>query len=270
MAFPQPNFPSGSDPSPFCRKCLEVPTKGLSLKRCSKCKTCYCSRECQKADWRKHKLICKAPPLEDTNKNSGTPDAAKATPEDHPGPATYQNNPNDKLYRRYEQTGKRKDPEETGTIEDLNQAVEVADYSTLCFACKKAMKLRLEPDKEEGFSKEEHHQSLEGLQNAISAGCFICQTYWEALDDETRANDRLWVVFLNGTRISIFQQQSLDRIFISISSDPHQPLASVKFTLYRVRGQLYLLHTGAVSVEQLESASRMHLLTLFSPLRQRQ
>lgn len=43
-----------------CAKC-QKPQSDLPspLKRCAKCQTqCYCSRECQKADWKTHKKIC--------------------------------------------------------------------------------------------------------------------------------------------------------------------------------------------------------------------
>lgn len=40
----------------LCIHCFEIPKKKLF---CSKCKrTCYCSAECQKSDWKNHKKIC--------------------------------------------------------------------------------------------------------------------------------------------------------------------------------------------------------------------
>jgi len=42
-----------------CNVCLKAPTKEKSLLRCSKCKAVrYCGRDCQVADWPKHKLGC--------------------------------------------------------------------------------------------------------------------------------------------------------------------------------------------------------------------
>ncbi|KAL7956132.1 hypothetical protein V8C34DRAFT_306854 [Trichoderma compactum] len=41
-----------------CNVCRKGPPE-VSLKRCAKCSTTpYCSRECQKADWKVHKKIC--------------------------------------------------------------------------------------------------------------------------------------------------------------------------------------------------------------------
>jgi len=41
----------------ICMVCAEAPEK---LKRCGGCgTTCYCSAECQRADWKEHKLVCK-------------------------------------------------------------------------------------------------------------------------------------------------------------------------------------------------------------------
>lgn len=59
MAPGPPSNTSGSEYPPFCAKCAKTATEGSSLKRCSKCKTHYCSQECQKADWKDHKSVCK-------------------------------------------------------------------------------------------------------------------------------------------------------------------------------------------------------------------
>jgi mitochondrial splicing suppressor protein 51 len=47
-----------------CATCHKAPSASLPLKRCAKClrgadtKAWYCSRECQKADWKTHKTVC--------------------------------------------------------------------------------------------------------------------------------------------------------------------------------------------------------------------
>ncbi len=43
---------------PCCAGCKKEATKEKPMKHCAKCKTKYCSRECQVADWKKHKLDC--------------------------------------------------------------------------------------------------------------------------------------------------------------------------------------------------------------------
>jgi MYND finger len=46
-----------STPKPQCTYCLKLTD---SIKRCGKCgHASYCSRECQVADWKKHKGVCK-------------------------------------------------------------------------------------------------------------------------------------------------------------------------------------------------------------------
>jgi len=48
------------DTTPKCANCAKTKSdSGLNLKSCAKCQTTkYCSRECQKADWKKHKKVC--------------------------------------------------------------------------------------------------------------------------------------------------------------------------------------------------------------------
>jgi hypothetical protein len=48
--------------NPICRPCGKNPTQNpeIKFKRCGTCQTVYyCSRECQRNDWKKHKEICK-------------------------------------------------------------------------------------------------------------------------------------------------------------------------------------------------------------------
>lgn len=55
----------------LCNTCAEMLKE--KLKVCSKCKTThYCSAECQKADWKTHKLTC-GNPSADTSSNPPTP-----------------------------------------------------------------------------------------------------------------------------------------------------------------------------------------------------
>ncbi|KAI9855040.1 MAG: hypothetical protein M1813_000584 [Trichoglossum hirsutum] len=46
---------------PKCANCAKTESElsGINLKRCAKCQTTmYCSRGCQKTDWKKHKRVC--------------------------------------------------------------------------------------------------------------------------------------------------------------------------------------------------------------------
>lgn len=59
MDTPQlPTMPAA--PTPVCATCAKKETElGQPLQRCSKCSsTRYCSRDCQKADWKDHKKTC--------------------------------------------------------------------------------------------------------------------------------------------------------------------------------------------------------------------
>ncbi|KAF1953232.1 hypothetical protein CC80DRAFT_494852 [Byssothecium circinans] len=46
--------------TPLCSTCGQLPASGSSLQRCSRCKSAYyCSKACQKAAWKLHKLDCR-------------------------------------------------------------------------------------------------------------------------------------------------------------------------------------------------------------------
>ena len=55
------------------RECMNCKIKGLKFKHCSACKSVhYCSRECQKSDWKRHKKECKkveSPPKDEKKRN---------------------------------------------------------------------------------------------------------------------------------------------------------------------------------------------------------
>ncbi|KAI1173340.1 putative MYND domain protein [Nemania sp. FL0916] len=53
----------------ICNSCKKASTE---MKRCAKCHvTCYCSRDCQKADWKAHKKICTKQASERSSESSG-------------------------------------------------------------------------------------------------------------------------------------------------------------------------------------------------------
>ncbi|RDW93341.1 zinc finger MYND domain-containing protein [Aspergillus mulundensis] len=48
-----------AESDPACNTCAKKASDEVTLKRCAKCKTqWYCSRECQKTDWKAHKKTC--------------------------------------------------------------------------------------------------------------------------------------------------------------------------------------------------------------------
>mmetsp|Transcript_15763 Transcript_15763/g.39672 ORF Transcript_15763/g.39672 Transcript_15763/m.39672 type:complete len:166 (-) Transcript_15763:197-694(-) len=52
--------------------------KNEVMKLCTSCRNvCYCSRECQKADWGKHKFLCGPEPAASTQRAAGADNAAK-------------------------------------------------------------------------------------------------------------------------------------------------------------------------------------------------
>jgi splicing suppressor protein 51 len=64
---------------PACTICNKSPPE-VTLKRCAKCsQTPYCSRDCQKADWKAHKKIC-GRQANDTSSSSDRSGAAKLSP----------------------------------------------------------------------------------------------------------------------------------------------------------------------------------------------
>ena len=55
-----------------CKTCAKEASNVITLKRCAKCKTqWYCSRPCQRADWKNHKQTCYKNPRE-TFANTGS------------------------------------------------------------------------------------------------------------------------------------------------------------------------------------------------------
>ncbi|KAJ5919621.1 hypothetical protein N7454_009456 [Penicillium verhagenii] len=50
-------------PATKCRKCGTISSNETPLKRCSRCHSAYyCSQDCQKADWKTHKMACTSKP----------------------------------------------------------------------------------------------------------------------------------------------------------------------------------------------------------------
>ncbi|KAG9230151.1 hypothetical protein BJ875DRAFT_488239 [Amylocarpus encephaloides] len=50
---------SSSQPAQKCTACDKPSTEDKPLKPCAKCQSVhYCSRDCQKADFKKHKKVC--------------------------------------------------------------------------------------------------------------------------------------------------------------------------------------------------------------------
>src|SRR5436190_8189952 len=59
-------------------QCAGCTKTALNLKRCAKCQTTlYCSRECQKADWKQHKRVCSSNPASANFSPSTSTDAGQ-------------------------------------------------------------------------------------------------------------------------------------------------------------------------------------------------
>lgn len=59
-----------------CNHCKKSPPE-VTLKKCAKClEALYCSRDCQKADWKSHKVVC----VKHENATSGQSDGPASTP----------------------------------------------------------------------------------------------------------------------------------------------------------------------------------------------
>ncbi|KAF5922038.1 hypothetical protein HPG69_015488 [Diceros bicornis minor] len=72
--------PGGPSPSERDRQYCELCGKMENLLRCSRCRSSfYCSKEHQRQDWKKHKLVCQS--------GEGAPGAPGAGQHRHPGPA---------------------------------------------------------------------------------------------------------------------------------------------------------------------------------------
>lgn len=61
MSDPQP----GSSTTEWCQNCQKTPwdLNGQPMQRCSRCKTSYCSIDCQRQNWKAHKPLCHDPSL---------------------------------------------------------------------------------------------------------------------------------------------------------------------------------------------------------------
>ncbi|KAF7944392.1 hypothetical protein EAE96_010789 [Botrytis aclada] len=55
----EPPTPSFSKPVRSCANCRKAETSMGCFPSCERCKTPYCSRDCQKADWPTHEPNCK-------------------------------------------------------------------------------------------------------------------------------------------------------------------------------------------------------------------
>jgi splicing suppressor protein 51 len=65
-----------------CACCAKTASEDVSLKRCAKCQTTlYCSRDCQKADWKQHKKVC--------TQNAAARDSTTASASDRPNAGSH-------------------------------------------------------------------------------------------------------------------------------------------------------------------------------------
>ncbi|KAJ5368988.1 uncharacterized protein N7496_008748 [Penicillium cataractarum] len=56
-----------------CKTCNQPAAEGQALKRCGRCKSVlYCSRDCQKADWKLHNTLCASQAQSNAENNADT------------------------------------------------------------------------------------------------------------------------------------------------------------------------------------------------------
>lgn len=69
---------TGSPTVDKCKTCNKPAAEGQTLKRCGHCKgILYCSRDCQKADWKPHKAICASKSQPGAESNTGSAPGTK-------------------------------------------------------------------------------------------------------------------------------------------------------------------------------------------------
>lgn len=93
--------PDASDVVLACENCKKSPPE-VTLKRCAKCQiTEYCSRDCQKANWKTHKKICGKPGQQPTPEaSSSSSPFVHSTSREHLSPPKGLDSPIDKPFTR--------------------------------------------------------------------------------------------------------------------------------------------------------------------------